>query len=544
LAVHTGCKKKRPAPLSSTKAITFFSIRSFNNQSLLNDINAEIINDTIFLDVSASSNLSSLTPTIAFSGKTIDPLPQLPQNFNNTCIYTVTAEDGSTKKYKTKNRILSSQKQINTYVFSKTINPTLTADLVGIITGDTITVSLPPGLPIGTLIPSITFAGAAINPQAGQPADFNAPVQYTVTAADGTTRTYIVFAGANTDVLVQGSDRYLYNINAINGSLKWRYYTGAESVPTCHNGVAFANGADGVVYAINMIDGSLKWKSSPPKGQYTLTIPSVKYGKVYCAGSGDLNYPNSIYLYYAGFVLALNEETGTQEWFSKLNTSYTYQSSANTNVTIDNNLVLFYDIYLGLFVFNASNGTPAWDKSGDMLGRGNPVIYNGNIYYSVEGGIRSLTETGQNRWLFLNRTVFTSPSVYNGIIYTANADSLYAFNTNGSLLSSFQLGVNRAFYAPVLYNNMAILSNSYNELRAYSLASGSIIWERKNFKLQPVAANGQVFIADASGSIHCLNAATGTSKWSFTSNTSFNRAACIVDSKNTTYHTPDSGEAN
>lgn len=541
LTVLAGCKKKRPVR-SSTKSITSFVFRSDDNPSLNNSITGVISADTIYLDVSASVDLSSLKPTIVHTGKSIAPASGLPQNFSNSVVYTVTAEDGSTKRYRTQVRLLSSLKEITSFVFTKAANPLLPADVTGIITGDTITVTLPADLPANALIPSISFLGASINPPAAQTGDFSHPFYYTVTAADATRRTYTVFTGANTDVLIQGKDGYLYNVNAINGRLKWKYYTGAESVPTSNNGIVFANGADGVVYALRLTDGSLKWKSTAPRGQVGLTIPAVRYGKVYCAGSGYLNYPNSNYVYYAGFVLALNEETGAQEWLSTLNTSYGYQSSANTNVTVENNLVLFYDILLGLFVFHANDGTPYWDKSGDMLGRGNPLIYNNTIFYSVEGGLRAVSETGINQWLIRRNVNFSTPTVYNGLIYSSSGDSVQAYTTNGTRQSAFFLGYNRSFHAPLLYNNMSILSNSYNELRAYSLTNGSMVWERKDLNRYPVAANNLVLIGDANGRLWCMDAATGNSKWSFASTTSFNLAACVVDSKNKVYHTPESGE--
>ncbi len=541
LTVLAACKKKRPAS-SSAKSITSFVFRSGDNPSLNNSITASIKADTLYLDVSASVDLSSLKPTIVHTGKSIAPASGLPQNFSNSVVYTVTAEDGSTKRYRTQVRILSALKEITSFVFTKAANPFLPADVTGIITGDTITVTFPAGLSANALIPSISFLGASINPPAAQTGDFSNTFYYTVTAADATTRTYTVFTGTNSDVLIQGKDGYLYNINAINGRLKWKYYTGAESVPTSNNGIVFANGANGELYAIRLADGSLKWKSTAPRGQIKLTIPVVRYGKVYCAGSGDLNYPNSNYLYYAGFVLALNEETGAQEWFSTLNTSYSYQSSANTNVTVENNLVLFYDMRLGLFVFRANDGTPYWDKNGDMLGRGNPLIYNNTIIYSVEGGLRGVSETGQNLWLVRRNSNFSTPTVYNGSVYCTITDSLINFNPNGLRNNAFFLGYNRFFYAPLLYNNMAILSNSYNELRAYSLAGGSIIWERKDVNSYPVAANNLIYIGDANGRLWCLDAATGNSKWSFASTTSFNLAACVIDSKNKVYHSPESGE--
>jgi len=58
--------------------------------------------------------------------------------------------------------------------------------------GKTITITMPYGTDVTALTPLITVTGASVNPASGDPQDFSAPVDYTVTADDGSTEVYTV----------------------------------------------------------------------------------------------------------------------------------------------------------------------------------------------------------------------------------------------------------------------------------------------------------------------------------------------------------------
>jgi hypothetical protein len=64
----------------------------------------------------------------------------------------------------------------------------LTEDVSGIITGSSITVAVPYGTTLGALVPTITYVGATISPANLTSQNFSSPVQWTVTATDGTTQ--------------------------------------------------------------------------------------------------------------------------------------------------------------------------------------------------------------------------------------------------------------------------------------------------------------------------------------------------------------------
>ncbi|MDR0713363.1 MAG: leucine-rich repeat protein [Bacteroidales bacterium] len=146
-----------------------------------------------------------LTPVIALSpGATVSPASGTAQNFFTPqgVAYTVTAEDGVTKK---------------TYTAKATRTPKTAADITAFtvggvewtISGTDITYTYPSGTQEGTLTPVITLSsGATVSPVSGPAQNFFTPqgVAYTVTAEDGvTTKTYtakaviIVASGATGD---------------------------------------------------------------------------------------------------------------------------------------------------------------------------------------------------------------------------------------------------------------------------------------------------------------------------------------------------------
>jgi FOG: WD40-like repeat len=446
---------------------------------------------------------------------------------------------------------LSNTKEITSFILKKADNPILSNDLIGTVSADSILINLPTGITTNSLIPTITHNGMSISPLNHVANDFTIPPTYTVTAEDGTTHDYKVYMSANRSIYVNGDDGFLYSINAVNGSVQWKFNSGTVSaVPTYYNGTVFVAGANNVVYAVDATNGTLKWSSTPPKGNYSLTIPAVSGGKVYFAGAGYLNYPNSIYAHYVGFVFALNAETGNQEWLSNLtlDSNYMYSDSRITNVTVKDNIVALYDIMNGLFVYNATDGSSLWTDVGDMLGRENPVLSNNTVYFGIEGGMRAMqADNGTSLWRLFgtanNIVVFYSPTIFNNLMYTVDTKAnLYSIDLNGNIKWAINLGVNSPSYSsPFVSNNLIYLFSSSNELSAYTTDNGTFKWKRPGFYGQPVVANNDIYITDVNKQLNCLDATTGNIKWTSPLQ-HFSQPFCVVDANGVAYHITYSGE--
>ena len=88
---------------------------------------------------------------------------------------------------------LSSKKEILSFVFESHKNPILEHNVIGSVSGTDVAAEVPFGTPTNNLIPSVEIsANASIVPAVGVSTDFSNPVNYTVTAEDGSSKTFIV----------------------------------------------------------------------------------------------------------------------------------------------------------------------------------------------------------------------------------------------------------------------------------------------------------------------------------------------------------------
>ena len=92
-----------------------------------------------------------------------------------------------------KEDVLSSKKEILSFVFEVNNNPQLEHNVIGKITNTDIIAEVPFGISTASLIPSIEISdGAGIGPAGDVSTDFVNPVSYIVTAEDGSTKTFSV----------------------------------------------------------------------------------------------------------------------------------------------------------------------------------------------------------------------------------------------------------------------------------------------------------------------------------------------------------------
>jgi hypothetical protein len=160
---------------ASAKDITEFSVAG---------VAATINATSITLTLPATSNPKSLVPTITITGASVLPASLAAQDFTNAVSYTVTAADGTTKRYTVTVNIAASDAKEITQFGILGVNAT--------ITGTNVALTLPSGTNLAGLTPTIAIAGSSVNPASGVAQSFASPVTYTVSAADGSTRAYTV----------------------------------------------------------------------------------------------------------------------------------------------------------------------------------------------------------------------------------------------------------------------------------------------------------------------------------------------------------------
>ena len=165
--------------------------------ALPNQIGNATINSgagTIAVNVPLGTNLTSVTPSTltTSTSATVSPTAATARDFTNPVTYVVTAQDGTTTKTwtVTVNTVASTLKEITAFQLSPS---QIGASTINSGAG-TIAVSMPFGSTLTNLVPTtLTIsASATISPLASAAQNFSSPVVYTVTAQDGSMKTWTV----------------------------------------------------------------------------------------------------------------------------------------------------------------------------------------------------------------------------------------------------------------------------------------------------------------------------------------------------------------
>src|SRR5664280_866334 len=172
---------------SSDKAITSFNFENPAAEGVITEST-----HSIAVTVPYGTDVTGLIPTITYTGETISPASGAARDFTNPVVYTVTAGTGSTQDYTITITVAS--------LSAKSITAFSLAGVVGTIneTGKTISVTMPSGTNVTSLVATFTTTGASVKVGStiqisGTTAhNFNNLVVYTVTAADATTQDYTV----------------------------------------------------------------------------------------------------------------------------------------------------------------------------------------------------------------------------------------------------------------------------------------------------------------------------------------------------------------
>jgi hypothetical protein len=196
-----------PTP-SGSKDITGFKLSGVVNTGLI--IGAAPDPDgtyPISVQVPAGTNLSSLGTEITHTGVSLSPLAGAPQNFSVPVTYTVTAEDGTIKRYKVTVRTENTGAVITSFIFDAV--PLSVGGPVRVVasidqTTKIISAAVPSTADISALKSVITYIGQSITSPSGPPSstanpftdstgrNFGLSQQYTVNAAGGGSETYTV----------------------------------------------------------------------------------------------------------------------------------------------------------------------------------------------------------------------------------------------------------------------------------------------------------------------------------------------------------------
>jgi outer membrane protein assembly factor BamB len=383
--------------LSVAKSITAFRFLKADNSNLSGDVTGEITNDSIRLIVPGGTDIRSLVPDIQYTGTKVTPASKSSQDFTNNINYTVTAEDGSERKY-----IVAVGVTVNSKIFVGSEDTYFYA-----LDGTT-----------GKLIWKFKT---------------NGPIYSSPTVVDN-----VVYFGSN--------DRNIYALNAETGSVKWmcQLHDGAGASPVVVDGMLYTTSytyaVQGFTYAIDINTGTIKWQvvdAFPISAS-----PTVAYGLVYIGNSGggiqalDAKDGSQKWYYNLGIttgnacvkdgilywggegakLVALNALTGAEVW--KVGPCC---GVGGSGVTISGDKIFAVGAYGIAYAYDVITGNELWNKQCGGSQLSSPVIYDGVMYTNDHLFMYALDcNTGDIIWKYQNigyNGYVPNPTIANGILY-------------------------------------------------------------------------------------------------------------------------------
>jgi eukaryotic-like serine/threonine-protein kinase len=461
----------------------------------------------------------------------------------------------------------SSEKIITSFVFTVSKNAGLSTNATGIIKPDSIIINVPQGTNLLSLIPDITHTGVRVSPENNTAQNFTSPVNYTITARDGSTKNYVVKVSYQsssniiTSFIFKASDNpgFTSDVAGVIGTDTIKVYlppgsnatsllpsiihTGVSLVPASNtaqnftlpvsyrvtaedgstktyvvicgsNKYVYVGSTDGYVYALEALTGELKWKYQTGAG--ILSSPAL-YNNTLYIGSNDK------YLY------SLNALTGTLNWRFFANSASVSEAPVIANGQVyfcgfNSALSVGNEGYL--FSVNAATGVQNWRYLIDYGGA--PVVDNGSVYAgSASSGIFSVSAiTGVQNWRYDGGIIRVNPALVNGKLYCGGEIGVaFALNAvSGSELwrNSSSMGSN-SNSSPTIANGNMYTGNG--KLYAFDTATWTIKWQftsngtstgaGSGLFSSPVISNGIVFCGNNDTWFYAFDANTGILKWQY-----------------------------
>jgi outer membrane protein assembly factor BamB len=292
----------------------------------------------------------------------------------------------------------------------------------------------------------------------------------------------------------------------------WNYAAGSSvhSSPAIADGKVYFGSMDRKVYCLNAVTGTKIWEYTI--GHPVSSSPAVYENMVYF-GSNDIPGENGNNVY------CLNATTGEKIWEYATGESYwgVYSSPA----------VADGKVYVGagdhkVYCFDALTGIKLWDfiTNGEICS--SPAIANGKVYIgSQDGFVYCLNaSTGAEIWAQVTGYLSTSsPSVVNGRLYIGS-DELFCLNAEtGTIIWDRQPSC--FFSSPAVYNNMIYFCDIDNGVYCYSADYGWPIWQYETGQgdigmwSSPAVADEKVYVGSRDGKVYCLDANTGEKIWDY-----------------------------
>lgn len=383
---------------------------------------------------------------------------------------------------------------------------------------DSVKVVIPPLVYQNGLKATVATNGSTVSPASGSVVDFTNPVNYTVTASNGSTKNYKVevnYAKPRNIVFV-GAGNNFYAIDAVTGAQVWKYAgTGsfAYSSATYQKNVVYVGSIDSYVYAFNASNGRLLWRFLA--GNTGVESDAVIADSTVYVGSND----DKLY--------AINAITGQERW------SFTTGSNVSSSPKISNGVVYFGSSDGKFYALNATTGQLIWQyQTGGMINQSGACLSNGVLYFgSRDGYLHAINASnGSLRWKFGTGIISfeqSSPTISNGVVYIGGwyqmgnnsvKGSLYAVDAATGNLVWERLPNTGFSSSPFVSNGRVMITGDDLKISVLETATGNTLWQKTILanSASPVEANGIIYVGGGgTGYIYALNPQTGAEVWKF-----------------------------
>lgn len=405
----------KTSQLSSDKEIISLEMQKWNGLNFAAGEQTVSIQGTdILVKLPFTADKTKLIAQVVHTGTSIAPDPAVIRDYTNPVIYTVTAQDGSTKQYTVKVS-LSSPEMVyfgsgNHKFYALNIN---TGALLWHHTANSALVYSSPTYSDGVVylggINSRVYAfhaGTGVIKWSYQVG--NSGIESDAVVVNGT-----IYVGCNDDFLVA--------INAETGVEKWRYMTGGNisASPTIGNGSVYFGSSDGKIYAVDTANGTLKW-SFTTNGMINQSGPALVNNTIY-AGSRD------------GHIYAIDAITGLQKWKFSSNGISFEQSSP----TVSNGIVYigaWYDVSNfsrkgSFYAINANTGQLVWETLQNTGISSSPTVAGGIVYITADDNLIHALDaaTGAPKWTRQVLANSGSPAVSGGVVFVGGGGTGYFY---------------------------------------------------------------------------------------------------------------------
>jgi outer membrane protein assembly factor BamB len=261
------------------------------------------------------------------------------------------------------------------------------------------------------------------------------------------------------------------------------------------------------------------WQATTNGGTYDL-LPSVADGLVFAG----INFPES------GQVNPLTTNGKKIAWIQ----GYP-QNKVGPEVAISNGqlyLTVATSINPTIRSLNATTGVGNWGVGLNMVSSlfpSAPNVVGTTMYFGAPDGTLEAADigTGNGLWSFqTGGAVYSSPAVDKGLVFAgSDGGTFYAVHA-GTGKKAWSYGPLGAIdSSPAVVNGTVYVGSDDGSVIALNETTGAVVWHRTfagaDFATSPAVANGIVYIGGgppSTGHLYALDAATGKTIWTFTTN--------------------------